>query len=172
MTLKISGTLNYSYGIKSRGKGDNRQEYSYFIPSLSFDYKLIPSGQLVLATKWKAHFNMGDGFEFYQAATIGASDGPRSYRNQRFSGKKMYYQNTDLRLNLKKIRTRLLPMSLGLYTGFDYGRVWQKGEDSDKWHTSYGGGFFLNAADMLSARLALFYGDDGARLSFGVGFGF
>jgi len=163
--------LSLEAGYKS-SLGDNRQEYSYFIPSLSFDYKLIPSGQLVLATKWKAHFNMGDGFEFYQAATIGANDGPRSYRNQRFSGKKMYYQNTDLRLNLKKIRTRLLPMSLGLYTGFDYGRVWQKNEDSDQWHTSYGGGFFLNAADMLSARLALFYGNDGARLSFGVGFGF
>lgn len=168
-TLGMATSLAVGY---KKGLGKGGQDFGYIIPSLSFDYKLISSGQLVLATKWKAHFNIGDGFEFYQAANIGANDGPRSYRNQRFSGKKMYYQNTDLRLNLKKVKTRLLPMSLGFYGGFDYGRVWLPNQDSDKWYTSYGGGFFLNGADMISARLALFYGDDGARLSFGVGFGF
>ncbi|MDO6515717.1 metallophosphoesterase [Zobellia uliginosa] len=151
---------------------DNGNTFGYVVPSLGFDYKLIPSGRLVLATKWKAHFNIGDDYEFYQAASIGGVDGLRGFRNQRFTGKKSYYQNTDIRYSLRKIKTQLLPLSMGLYGGFDYGRVWLPKENSKEWHTSYGGGFFLNGADIVTARLALFNSDDGLRFSFGVGFGF
>ncbi len=148
------------------------RNFGYIIPSLSIDHRLVPSGNLVLATKWKAHFTLGDGYEFYQAASIGGIDGLRAFRNQRFSGKKAYYQNTDLRYNLGRLRTGILPTAFGLYGGFDYGRVWQPDEDSDVWHTSYGGGFFLNAADVASVRLALFTGEEGMRFTFGIGFGF
>ncbi len=158
-------------GYKTSTDNDS-QGFGYIVPSLSFDYKLIPSGRLVLATKWKAHFNIGDGYEFYQAASTGGIDGLRGFRNQRFTGKKSYYQNTDIRYSLRKIKTGLLPLAMGLYGGFDYGRVWLEDQDSDQWHTSYGGGFFLNAADIVSARIALFNSDDGLRFSFGLGFGF
>lgn len=151
---------------------DGSQGFGYIVPSLSFDYKLIPSGRLVLATKWKAHFNVGEGYEFYQAANIGGLDGLRGFRNQRFSGKKSYYQNTDLRYSLKRMKTGLLPVNMGIFGGYDYGRVWTPDFDSDIWHTSYGGGFFLNAADVLSLNFALFNSDDGARFTFGLGFGF
>ena len=152
--------------------GSNSQSFGYIIPSISFDYKLVPNGRLVMASKWKAHFNIGDGYEFYQGASIGGIDGLRGYRNQRFTGKKSYYQNTDLRYSLSKIKTRLLPISLGFYSGFDYGRVWLPTEDSNQWQTSYGGGLFLNGAEVVSATLAVFYGDEGPRVTFGLGFGF
>jgi hypothetical protein len=70
------------------------------------------------------------------------------------------------------MRTGLLPVSLGLFGGFDYGRVWHMADSFDKWHTSYGGGFFLNGADILSARLSLFYSEEGPRFLMGLGFGF
>ncbi|MCK0155776.1 metallophosphoesterase [Cellulophaga sp. F20128] len=158
-------------GYKATVDGSN-QNFGYIIPSISFDYKLIPNGQLVLASKWKAHFNIGEGYEFYQGASIGGIDGLRGYRNQRFTGKTSYYQNTDLRYSLSKIKTRLLPISLGFYSGFDYGRVWLPTEDSNHWKTSYGGGFFLNGADLISATLAVFHADEGPRVTFGLGFGF
>ncbi|NNE78332.1 MAG: BamA/TamA family outer membrane protein, partial [Pricia sp.] len=161
---------SFRAGFKSNIAGG--RNFGYIVPMLSFDYKLVPSGRLVLATKWKAHFNIGDEFEFYQAASIGGIDGLRGYRNQRFTGKKSYYQNTDIRYSLKKIRTQFLPSTIGVYGGFDYGRVWLPDLDSNVWHTSYGGGFFLNAADILSARVALFNSDDGLRFTFGLGFGF
>ncbi|MBT8183927.1 MAG: phosphoesterase, partial [Eudoraea sp.] len=158
-------------GYKSSTK-NNDQNFGYIIPSLSFDYKLVPSGRLVLATKWKAHFNIGDNFEFYQGASIGGVDGLRGFRNQRFTGKTAYYQNTDLRLSLTRFKTGLLPATVGIYGGFDYGRVWFPNQDSDKWHTSAGGGLFLNGADILTASMALFNSDDGLRFTFGLGFGF
>ncbi len=162
---------SFEVGYKTSVDG-GEEGFGYIIPSLSFDYKLIPSGRMVLATKWKAHFNIGDDYEFYQAATIGASDGPRGYRNQRFAGKTSYYQNTDIRFSLRKMKTGLLPLAMGIYGGFDYGRVWVPGDVSNTWHTSYGGGFFFNGADLMSVKLALFQGDEGPRFSFGLGFGF
>ena len=151
---------------------DEARGFGYIIPSLSFDYKLSPDGRLVLATQWKARFNIGDGYEFYQAASIGGFDGLRGFRNQRFTGKKSYFQNTDIRYSLRKMRTQLLPISMGLFGGFDYGRVWTPLEDSNIWHTSYGGGFFVNGLDILSLRTGLFHSRDGFRFTFGLGFGF
>ncbi|MBC8766538.1 metallophosphoesterase [Arenibacter sp. BSSL-BM3] len=168
-TLGMSSSLQI--GAK-RNLASDGNSFGYVVPSLSLTHKIIPSGKLVLATKWKAHFNIGNGFEFYQGASIGANDGPRGYRNQRFIGKTSYYQNTDLRLQLKKMRTGILPISLGMYGGYDYGRVWSSSLESDKWHTSYGGGFFLNGADILTARIALFASNEGPLFSFGLGFGF
>jgi len=168
-TMGMATSLKIGYKSEVSGQGGS---FGYIVPSLSFDYKLVPNGKLVLATKWKAHFNIGDGFEFYQGASIGGIDGLRGFRNQRFTGKKFYYQNTDVRWSLGKGKTGILPTAFGLYGGFDYGRVWQRDDDSKIWHTSYGGGLFLNMADLISARAALFNSVDGPRFSFGIGFGF
>jgi hypothetical protein len=167
-TMGMSTSLEVGY----KTEVDDGANFGYIIPSLSFDYKLIPSGKLVLATKWKAHFNVGDDFEFYQGATLGGLDGLRGFRNQRFTGKKSYYQNTDIRLSLGQKRTGILPAALGIYAGFDYGRVWLTNETSNTWHTSYGGGFFYDAANIATLRAAVFNSVDGIRLTFGLGFGF
>ncbi|WP_338039086.1 hypothetical protein [Maribacter litopenaei] len=104
MGMATSIALGFKDNVGLEGKN-----FGYLIPSISFDYKLIPNGRLVLATKWKGHLNMGNGYEFYQAASIGGTDGLRGYRNQRFTGKASYYQNTDVRYSLRKMRTRILP---------------------------------------------------------------
>lgn len=167
-TMGMATSLHFGYKMNTNGD----ESFGYIIPSLSFDYKLIPSGKLVLATKWKAHFTVGDEYQFYQGATIGASDGPRGFRNERFTGKKSYYQLTDIRYSLAERKTGLLPVSTGIYGGFDYGRIWLPTDNSDIWHTSYGGGFFFNGADILTASFALFNSEDGLRFAFGIGFGF
>src|SRR5690606_890949 len=103
------------------------------------------------------------------------------FRNQRFSGKNLFYQTTDVRFNLRKIKTGLLPLNIGLYGGFDYGRVWIENDlvlnnnpdfNADSWNTSIGGGIFANAADMLTFNVSAFHGNDGLRLAFRMGFGF
>jgi hypothetical protein len=168
-TMGMATSLQAGYRDNLNVEGGN---YGYIIPSIGFDYKLVPNGRLVLATKWNAQFNLGEGYEFYQAASIGGANGLRGFRNQRFTGKTSYYQNTDIRFSLKKKRTRLLPIATGLFGGFDYGRVWYPEISSKRWHTSYGGGFFLNASDIISINTALFASEDGPRFTFGLGFGF
>lgn len=174
-------TLGMEFSLQAGYKTniDESNSFGYFIPSLGIDYKLIPSGQLVLATKAKGHINFGDDFEFYQAASIGANNGLRGYRNERFTGKNAFYQSTDLRLNLRRVKTGLLPLNIGIYGGFDYGRVWIDDDlvgnpvfNSDSWNTSVGGGIFLNAANKITGNLSVFNSDDDLRLAFALGFGF
>lgn len=161
---------NFQLGYKSNL--DKSKGYGYLKPSLSFDYKITNNGQLVFATKFGGQVNFGDDFEFFQGATLGAENGLRGYRFQRFIGKSSYYQSSDVRISLKKVKTGLLPLTIGLYGGFDYGKVWAPNLPTGDWNTSVGGGLFFDAADMLSANIAVFNGDDGMRIAFGVGFGF
>ena len=154
---------------------NNNNNFGYLIPSISFDYKLISSGQLVFATKLKSHFTFGDSYEFYQAANIGGNDGLRGYRNQRFTGKNSFYHNSDIRLNLRRFKTSLLPLNIGIFGGFDYGTVWGQQDDlvkSTKFNTSLGGGVFFNAANMMSGNISAFNSNDGLRIALTFGFAF
>jgi hypothetical protein len=164
--------LNFLLQAGFKNNVDSSKGFGYLIPELGIDYKLIPSGQLVLATKVKGHMNFGDDFQFYQAANLGANNGLRGFRNERFSGKSAFSQSTDIRLNLRKIKTGLLPINFGIYGGVDYGRVWLDDDDSDKWNNSFGGGIFANAAGMVVFNISAFNSDDGLLLSFKMGFGF
>ncbi|WP_298781971.1 metallophosphoesterase [uncultured Polaribacter sp.] len=159
---------------------ENSNNFAYIIPSISFDHKLNSGGQLVFATKVKTHFTFGDSYEFYQAANIGGNDGLRGYRNQRFTGKNSFYHSSDIRLKLKQFKTSLMPLNFGVFGGFDYGRIWGKQKilvinpflTNKFFNTSYGGGIFLSAANMMSGNLSLFNSDDGLRLTFTFGFAF
>lgn len=164
--MKTNIAIGYKYNNQKEGG------FTYIIPEVSFTNKIDNSGKLVLATKFKSHINFGTNFEFYQAATIGANDGLRGFRNQRFSGNQSFYQNTDLRFSFNTMKTNLIPIKIGLYSGFDYGRVWLKNENSNKWHNSYGGGFFVNGAEILNANIGIFNSTDGMRVSFSLGFQF
>lgn len=164
--------FNVNLGFKSNLDQKNRT-YGFLNSTWSVTHKLIPSGKLVLASTLKGQFVFGNDFEFYQAASIGGEDGLRGYRNQRFTGKSAYYQNTDLRYSFSKLKTPLLPIKLGLYGSFDYGRVWLPNHDfSKKWHNTYGGGVFINGAGLFSANLGVFNSEDGVRAAFGLGFEF
>jgi hemolysin activation/secretion protein len=90
----------------------------------------------------------------------------------------MFYHSSDIRFNIKEAKTSLIPLNMGIYGGFDYGKVWG-GENltinpfnQKQWNISYGGGIFFDAADILGANLAAFHSDDGLRISFGLGFNF
>ena len=167
-------TLGMMFALQTGYKNNvsTTKGFGYLIPEFGIDYKLDSSGQLVLATKLKGHLTLGDGFEFYQGANLGANNGLRGYRNERFTGKDAFVQSTDLRLNLRKVKTGLLPLNIGIYGGIDYGRVWMKNDDSDIWNTSIGGGVFANAADIMTLNVSAFNSDDGMRLAFKIGFGF
>jgi len=168
-------TMGMAFSLKGGYKtniSESGRSFGYIIPSLSIDHRITADGRLVFATKFKGHFNIGNDFEFYQAADIGANNGLRGFRFQRFIGKTAYYQNSDIRYSFRKKRTGLLPVTPGIFGGFDYGRVWLPDEDSNVWHNSYGGGLFVNGSNIISANLGLFNSTDGLRFAFGVGFGF
>ena len=157
---------------------DNSDSFGFVIPALTIHHRITPNGRLIFNTTSKAHINIGDDFQFYQAATIGGHDGLRGYRNQRFTGKESFYQSSNLLFSFGRIDTAVLPVKFGLFGGFDLGRVWvddilvaDPAFNSNSWNTSAGGGFFMNASDLIALNLGLFNSDDNMRffVSFKLG---
>jgi outer membrane protein assembly factor BamA len=70
-------------------------------------------------------------------------DSVRGYRARRYLGDASAWGNADLRLRVSHV-TLLLPGEWGVNGFADAGRVWLKGESSDKGHPGYGGGIWLS----------------------------
>jgi hypothetical protein len=79
--------------------------------------------------------------EFYQLNSIGGST-LRGYRRSRFWGETIFHNNNELQY-LFDAPASLFKGKLGLLVFGDQGRVWKKGEQSDKWHYGYGGGIIV-----------------------------
>ncbi len=134
--------------------------FGYASLSLGFDRKLIPSGNLVLGSTAEVKTNFGNDYFFYHAPSIGGNNGLRGYRDERFTGETYFYQTTDLKLRLKRIVTAVVPINFGVYGGFDYGRVWVENEDLDIWHTSYGGGLWFGALNVMALKVGYFVSEE------------
>lgn len=168
-------TMGMLFEIEGNWKtnlNDTKQNFPYLIGSIGFAHRITTSEALTFATIFKGKTILNDDFEFHQAANIGGDRDLRAYRSERFSGKHAYSQSSDLRLVIGKTKNTFVPMKYGILLGYDYGRVWLDGENSTKWHQSYGGGVWINGVNMLTGRVNYFHGEDGGRISAGINFGF
>lgn len=147
---------------------DNSNSFGYLITEARIATKLDNKGILILVSKAKGHFNLSNEFEYYQGATIGGNDGLRGFRNERFTGKRSFYQSTDLRVSLGRLQNGIIPISVGAYAGFDYGRVWLENDTSNEWHTSPGAGLYFKMGGFTALNIAYFDSDEGGRITFGL----
>lgn len=170
-TLGIDLGINVGYKTNIDG-GDINNSFAYVKPHLAIDHKLTKKGDLVLATKFGGDLILGNNFEFYHAAELGGLRSLRGFRNERFTGKYSFYQNTDLRLALGRIKTSIIPMRFGITGSFDYGRVWLENDTSDKWHNSTGGSLWITGLGFITANVGYFGSIDGGRVLFALGFSF
>lgn len=146
--------------------------FGYVAFKAGINHKLIPAGHLVLATSAEVKTNIGDNYFFYHAPSIGGDNGLRGYRDERFSGGTTFYQTTDLRLRLKRFVTVVAPITVGIFGGFDYGRVWVEDDTSNVWHTSQGGGLWISGYNFLSLNAGYFNSVEGNIIQVGLGFQF
>lgn len=142
------------------------RNFPYANTKVSSNFSL--TDRFSIATELDAELLFSNKYDFYQAASIGL----RGLRDNRFIGKQAFYQLTDFRLDMGKIRNPFTPLKYGLFVGFDYGRVWFPGEYSRKWHTSYGGGVWLTVLNKFTTKYSWFGSKDGVRFSFELGLGF
>lgn len=166
--------MDFNVDAGARAEVDQTENtYGFLDAHLGFYNAVSKNRKLVLKTDITTQLRFGDDFLFYQAANIGdGGGGLRGYRTQRFTGKNSLVTNADLRYSFDSFKTRWFPLQIGVFTGIDVGRVWVDNEDSNKWHNSYGGGFWVAIADTIAGTFNLFHGADGLRASFGFGFNF
>lgn len=159
--FKFSLTPGWKVNVSDLGRN-----VPYIESTLSFN--LAYGDRLSLGTEIKGTTLFSNKYEFYQAASVEL----RGFRNNRFIGRQSLYQHTDLRLDLGHLKNPFTPLLYGVFLGFDYGRVWYPDEYSRKWHTSYGGGWWITLFKNYTGKFSYFASKDGGRFSFGLGLGF
>lgn len=160
-------------GYKRNIDGNNN-EFGYIRPMLAVNYPLHESGFAAIATKIGGEAIIGDNYEFYHAATLGGGNmnSLRGYRNERFNGKYAFYQNIDIRSGITQFKTNFVPIRMGASLGFDYGRVWVNEDNSNQWHSNFGGSIFINAFKAFTGNIGYYVGDEGGRINFTFNFDF
>jgi hypothetical protein len=128
---------------------------------------------LALQLGGKKVFATQDSLPFYEAAFLGSTGTLRGFRSHRFAGDQgSVYGTAELRLHLTNAFI-LVPGRQGLIGFYDFGRVYQRGESSNAWHHSFGGGIwlaFLTPGSLVSAVLG--HSDEGNKIYVRVGFAF
>ncbi|MCJ8163453.1 outer membrane protein assembly factor [Pontibacter sp. E15-1] len=150
---------------------DNREAYGQVQSAFSFYLSPGSSGNLVIANRFGGGATVGEP-NFYQLLYLGGSNNLRGFRNYRFAGERMLYHNLELRLKLFDFSSYLFPGSVGLLGFNDVGRVWVKGEDSDKWHDGFGGGLYLIPAKLILLQGVIGISEDDVLPHVSVGFRF
>jgi hypothetical protein len=110
---------------------------------MSIFASFVPRSVYVFATRFGYYRNFGD-FEFPQANYLSGTDNLRGYRRNRFAGRTMAFNNTELRFKLGNFTTYLFPGSLGVLAFHDVGRVWMDDQKSNQWHNGFGGGLWVS----------------------------
>jgi hypothetical protein len=128
--------------------------------------------RLVLATRFGWAKNYGD-FKFPQAMYLGGTDNLRGYRKQRFAGRSMVYNNTELRIKVSDFSTYLFGGAIGVLVFNDIGRVFEDGEKSQTWHDGYGAGIWVAPIKRFVVTGSLAHSDEEKllpRITFGFQF--
>jgi len=168
---------NFSYTIIPEiGLITNFKYLSKSIPYLSGDFLLrfhpISNKKYIFETNIHHKSLFNDTFEFFQAVAIGGNNGLRGYRDDRFSGQHYFVHSTNFKINVGDVTNKIIPLSFEPFLGFDYGRIWITNEKSQKWHTSFGGGFSFKIINVLSANITYFTSSEKPRITCWLGYSF
>ncbi len=127
--------------------------------------------KMIFASRAGYATNQGE-YEFFQANTLGGRSNLRGFRGERFAGDDAFFHNTELRIPLYQSKNYFLPLRLGIIGFFDYGRVWLEGENSDQFHTGYGGGILIAPYSTVAVNLLYARSEEFNNIIFRLGFFF
>ncbi|MFK7776473.1 MAG: BamA/TamA family outer membrane protein [Saprospiraceae bacterium] len=158
-----------SFNWQTSLTGSDR-EFSKWKTDFKFYKSIGKSKRTVFATRLGASTIRGN-YDFFFAPTLGQEENVRGFFSQRFRGKTIFFHTTDLRMGLASVKNSFLPFSVGITGSFDYGRVFEPSEDSDKWHSSAGGGIWLAPLNILVVGVSYnkAINEEGGRIKLSLG---
>lgn len=154
-----------------KGMNNAARSFIQINPEIAIYKALNDRRSIILAERLGAGISIGK-TAFYQSQFIGGHENLLGYRQYRFAGQHALFNNLELRIKLADWASYILPGQFGFTGFFDIGRVWEKGEDSQKWHNGYGGGFYYAPARMAIIQLLAGYSKEGWLPYFTLGFRF
>ena len=110
-------------------------------------------------------------YPFYGASVIGGVNTVRGYSLQRFAGDASMFGQAEMRIGVAPVNV-FVPAQLGLTLFGDAGRVFVAGERSNRWHSAFGGGVWLNIIKKFLLNLSAARSPEEIRFYLTSGFGF
>jgi hypothetical protein len=130
------------------------RSFAQFIPELSLYKALDRQSAIVIANRIGGGITTGNA-AFYQMLFLGGHENLLGYRQYRFAGQHILYNNFEARIRIANIASYILPGQLGLVGFYDIGRVWSDNYKSQLWHQGYGGGVYFAPAHMLVVQVVM-----------------
>ncbi|WP_341834567.1 BamA/TamA family outer membrane protein [Chitinophaga pollutisoli] len=165
------GLLWNTYILGSKGINGASRNMLQVRSDMSIYASLGLPPNVVLVTRFGGGYTWGNP-EFFQALSLGGTANLRGFRNNRFAGHGMFYNNMELRVKLFDFTSYILPGSVGLIGFNDVGRVWYRGEDSGKWHNGFGGGVYFSPVNLVVLTAVLGHSSEGTLPYVTFGFKF
>ncbi|MCS3796326.1 BamA/TamA family outer membrane protein [Niastella sp. OAS944] len=142
------------------GLNDESKSFMQVIPEIAFYKNLSKKGMVVIAERLGGAVTVGKS-AFYQSAFLGGHENLYGFRQYRFAGEHMLYNNLEFRIKLANFASYILPGQFGMTGFYDVGRVWVKHESSGVWHQGVGGGFYFAPAQMAVFQVTAGYSKEG-----------
>ncbi|MGO4877963.1 BamA/TamA family outer membrane protein [Pedobacter psychrotolerans] len=143
-------------------KGVNQYSNSFgqLTASIALYKNLDGRKNFILADRFGGGVTVGKP-AFYQALYLGGQGNLQGYRQFRFAGEHIFYNNLELRAKLGDLVSYVLPGQIGLLGFYDVGRVWQRNEVSNTWHHGVGGGLYFAPASLTVVRFVMGHSSEG-----------
>jgi len=154
-----------------KGVGDFSRSFAQLIPELAFYKSLNKRSTIILAERMGGIIGAGN-TAFYQSAFIGGQENLLGYRQYRFAGQHSFYNNLELRIKLADIASYIIPGQFGITGFWDIGRVWEKHDNSGKWHQGTGGGIYFAPASVIALSFVVGHSNEGLYPYFTMGLRF
>lgn len=109
---------------------------------------------------------------FYQYLFLGGHENLRGFRQYRFAGEQMVYNNLEARVKIHDVKSYVLPGELGVMGMYDIGKVWAHGYNSNRIHQGIGAGLYYIVANALPLHVVMAKSNEGWYPYFSTGFRF
>jgi len=105
---------------------------------------------------------------FYESFFLGGINSLKGFSRERFAGDGVLLGQAELRMRLFRVNI-LIPGLLGISAFGGTGRVYLEGENSKRWHSSYGGSVWITYLNrMFNVGLTVAKSDEGVKYFFGT----
>jgi hypothetical protein len=158
---KIFPTSGIYFNIKAAtyaGLNSYSKSFAQISPEVVFYGSL--STRLVIAERLGGGVTVGQ-TAFYQSLFLGGQGNLLGYRQNRFAGQDMVFNNLEARLKLGDLSSYVLPGQFGISGFYDAGRVWDKFDDSNTIHQGVGGGIYFAPAGIFVFQLQAGHSSEG-----------
>jgi hypothetical protein len=136
------------------------KSFLQIIPEAILYTSVDPASKLVISERMSGGITAGKTTS-YQSLFLGGETNLIGFRQDRFAGQQMMFNNLDARLKLGDLFSYILPGQFGITGFYDIGRVWVKRENSGTWHNGFGTGVYFSPSDMALLQIKEGYSSEG-----------